>query len=1545
MATSSGQTIYAILYETGELHFQYGNTVDLTKGMPNGKYQVASAYSDNSSVPWYRKSVLITKVTSDAISCSTSGIVSTAHWFNNCSKLTSLDLSKLDTSGVTNMSGMFSSCYNLTSLDLSKLNTSSVTNMSSMFSNCSSLTNLNVSGFDTSRVTDMSYMFSNCYKLTSLNVSKFNTSRVTNMSSIFSSCYALTSLDVSKFNTSSVTNMSSMFSSCSSLTNLNISGFDTSKVTYTGFMFNNCSSLTSLDLSKFNTSRVTYTGFMFYGCSSLTSLDVSKFNTSMVTSMNSMFSYCSSLTNLNVSKFNTSNVTNMGDMFSYCSSLTSLDLSKFDTRNVTDMSYMFRNCSKLTSLDVSKFNTSKVTSMNLIFYNCSKLTNLNLSSFDTSKVTNMGSMFYGCSSITSLTIGPSTKLASNAKLLSQDWIQKSATKKVTTDDIYTFTASNHAKETFEKFVSYSISYNLNGGNISGNPSSYTQLDTFTLPTPTRNNYTFTGWTGTGLSSATKSVTISKGSTGNRSYTANWSANGYTVSFNYNKPSTATGTMSGNGTTSKGVTYAAAYGNLPQPSIPGWTFNGWYTAASGGSRISATTTYTTTGNQTLYAHWTINTYSISYNTNGGSLSGQKTSYNVNTDSFTLPQPTRTGYTFTGWTGSNGTTAQKSITITKGSTGNKNYTANWSINSYYLDLNGWLSGSLSGDLGSHGTCDVYINNVLIADNCTDFYKQIPYGSKWEIKDIKATTGHYYNGVHSGSLTGTIGASNATVVLDFSAKKTTVTFYRNINSSDTTTAVQTFTYGVSGQSFSDKKWTKTGYTLLGWAETRNATAQKYSTLSPVVDGWINEKTPQASSNVTLYAVWSRNNYSISYTLNGGSISGQPTSYNVESANFTLPTPTRNGYTFTGWTGTGLSELTKTVTVNKGSTGNRNYTANWSINTYSIGYALNGGSLSGQPTNYNVETATFTLPTPSKSGYTFTGWTGTGLLGLTKTVTVSKNSTGNRNYTAHFEKTVNATFKYYNNQTVTVAGKITDSETSVAVKAPSASGTPQGYTFRGWSTNSAANASVNAAASASITISANVTYYASYSKNVTATFYYCTLAADNYTYANGAQKSAAASATQYLGYAGAVVNSNIAIPSAVAASHGGASAQNYIGVSKDTNSVSTVTPTTAYTKYYAVYTEPLKFHYYNGTNDASTSVTRRMLSNGSTYSDSLSASAPTPAAYDGAAFAWWSCESGVSSSSSLRRPLETGVNNLYAVYKKNVSISYNANGGSGAPAVQSGIKYYAKKESGNNITNPSITVTGSKPSRSGYNFNSWNTSANGNGTVYKAGTAYTVSANVTVYAHWTPITWTTKYDANGGNGTMADTIHRFNCGDKIRHNQFTRPGWTMTGWTISRVRNGITEWHYGTSDGHWINGHSWYKLGQNPPGTSLWIEHKLDTADNSSTYINGDVHTMHAQWSYNPVSVKVPQVLTGNHTGKSQFRVKCDDLKAGNIKVTVPNSFLYKQAGKADITAAITAKSGNNIITPSNKVCVYNITTTNGLSAGCWQGSFNIGLTLTKE
>ncbi len=73
------------------------------------------------------------------------------------------------------------------------------------------------------------------------------------------------------------------------------------------------------------------------------------------------------------------------------------------------------------------------------------------------------------------------------------------------------------------------------------------------------------------------------------------------------------------------------------------------------------------------------YSITYDLNGGSAVGNPTSYTEETATFSLNIPTKTGYTFTGWTGSNGSTPQISVSIQKGTTGNLSYTANWMLNS--------------------------------------------------------------------------------------------------------------------------------------------------------------------------------------------------------------------------------------------------------------------------------------------------------------------------------------------------------------------------------------------------------------------------------------------------------------------------------------------------------------------------------------------------------------------------------------------------------------------------------------------------------------------------------------------------------------------------------------------------------------------------------------------------------------------------------------------------------------------------------------------------
>ena len=144
-------------------------------------------------------------------------------------------------------------------------------------------------------------------------------------------------------------------------------------------------------------------------------------------------------------------------------------------------------------------------------------------------------------------------------------------------------------------------------------------------------------------------------------------------------------------------------------------------------------------------------------------------------------------------------------------------------------------------------------------------------------------------------------------------------------------------------------------------------------------------------------------------------PIKYTIESETITLNNP-GNRYDgdndlsqiFVGWTGTGISTETMNAMIPHGSTGNREYIANWidaDPDVYPITYILNGGSLEEgktNPTSYTKFTETFTLNNPSKEGYRFIGWTGTDLEGNTITVTVPQGSRGAREYTANYEAIV---------------------------------------------------------------------------------------------------------------------------------------------------------------------------------------------------------------------------------------------------------------------------------------------------------------------------------------------------------------------------------------------------------------------------------------------------------------------------------------------------------------------------------------------------------------
>ena len=160
---------------------------------------------------------------------------------------------------------------------------------------------------------------------------------------------------------------------------------------------------------------------------------------------------------------------------------------------------------------------------------------------------------------------------------------------------------------------------------------------------------------------------------------------------------------------------------------------------------------------------------------------------------------------------------------------------------------------------------------------------------------------------------------------------------------------------------------------------------------------------ADVTALTVqWTAPTYTVTLNTNGGTInSGNVTGYTY-GVGATLPTAddmTYTGHTFKGWYDNESLTGSPVTAIGGTEMGNKEYWAKWEINQYTITYDLAGGTAEGNLDTYTIETGAFTLKNPTKSGYTFTGWSGTGLDGENNmTVTIPKGSTGERRYTAHW-------------------------------------------------------------------------------------------------------------------------------------------------------------------------------------------------------------------------------------------------------------------------------------------------------------------------------------------------------------------------------------------------------------------------------------------------------------------------------------------------------------------------------------------------------------------
>jgi uncharacterized repeat protein (TIGR02543 family) len=290
-----------------------------------------------------------------------------------------------------------------------------------------------------------------------------------------------------------------------------------------------------------------------------------------------------------------------------------------------------------------------------------------------------------------------------------------------------------------------------------------------------------------------------------------------------------------------------------------------------------------------ATWTPTVYNIVYTDGGTATPANPTTYTIETPTFTLTNPTKTGYTFKGWKQNGVGEAMMTVTISQGSTGHLDYTATWQVNQYTITFN------------SNGGSAV---DAITQD----------YATEVEAPTNPERTGYTFAG-WTPEVPATIPAENITCVAQWTINQYTITF-NTAGGSAIAPIVQDYATAVVAPA----NPTRDGYTFAGWDKAIPATIP--------------------AENVTITATWTPVNYTISYNLDGGSVVGvNPTSYTIESAPITLINPVKDGYDFAGWTGTGLDAATKNVIIATGNTGNRSYTATWTKKTYTV--SITGGGV----------------------------------------------------------------------------------------------------------------------------------------------------------------------------------------------------------------------------------------------------------------------------------------------------------------------------------------------------------------------------------------------------------------------------------------------------------------------------------------------------------------------------------------------------------------------------------------------------------------------------
>ena len=499
---------------------------------------------------------------------------------------------------------------------------------------------------------------------------------------------------------------------------------------------------------------------------------------------------------------------------------------------------------------------------------------------------------------------------------------------------------------------YTITYNANGG--TGAPTKQTvgvtQDATISSTRPTRTNYTFLGW------ATSKTATTAKYAAGAK-YTdrkditlyAVWKANLYTISYDANGGTGAPAAQSTD------ITQDLTISTI-EPIRANYTFLGWATSKTATSvDFHAGDSYTNRKSVTLYAVWKENTYTITYNANGGTGAPTKQTVGVTQDAtISSTQPTRDGFTFLGWN------TNKSATVAT-YLGGETYTNRVNLALYAI----WkkdqqvepitdtitLTYDANGGTGAPAAHTGKIGEIKIAEGVPT--RQHYTFDGWSVNK-NATSGEY----EAGDLFR--GKSDYTLYAVWKENTYTITY----NANGGTGAPAKQTVGVTQDAaISSTKPTRTNYTFLGWATSKTASQAEYQPGSTYV----------ARTNVTLYAVWARIKHYVRFDANGGTdLPENPET--TEDGHVTLPVeqPKRKKHVFLGWSinkndkaaqyepGDVINDLDEDITLY----------AIWENEEYTILFVAIGGSNVPMPISAKTETVIIPEDIPVRYGYKFLGW-----------------------------------------------------------------------------------------------------------------------------------------------------------------------------------------------------------------------------------------------------------------------------------------------------------------------------------------------------------------------------------------------------------------------------------------------------------------------------------------------------------------------------------------------------------------------------------------------